>query len=47
MRGNPHVRFGPGAIGKGPTYRAPRRWPTGAGYESDELAHRLMSASVA
>jgi hypothetical protein len=21
MRGNPHVRFGPGAVGKGPDYR--------------------------
>jgi hypothetical protein len=30
MRGNPHVRFGPGAVGKGPDYRAPRRRPTGA-----------------
>jgi len=29
MRGNSHVRFGPGAAGKGPAQQAPRRRPTG------------------
>ena len=29
MTGNDHVRFGPGAAGKGPALRAPRRRPTG------------------
>ncbi len=30
MRGNSHVRFGPGAVGKGSAQQAPRRRPTGA-----------------
>jgi transposase len=29
MRGNSHVRFGPGVAGKGPAKQAPRRRPTG------------------
>jgi len=29
MIGNDHVRFGPGATGKGPAQQAPRQWPTG------------------
>src|SRR6266508_4636330 len=35
MRGNSHVRFGPGAVGKGPARQAPRRRPTGTGVDDD------------
>ncbi len=46
MRGNSHVRFGPGAVGKGSAQQAPRRRPTGAlkGDEQDfkEGAVRLV-----
>ena len=35
MRGNPHVRFGPEAAGKGPAQQAPRRRPTGAAVDAD------------
>jgi hypothetical protein len=36
MIGNGHVRFGPGATGKGPA-RAPRQWPTGAYFTLAEV----------
>jgi hypothetical protein len=34
MIGNDHVRFGPGATGKGPAQQAPRQWPTGTTAET-------------
>ena len=44
MPGNGHVRFGPGAVGEGPT-RAPRRRPTGTGNDP-QLRARLRARGL-
>jgi len=38
MIGNDHVRFGPGAAGKGPVRQAPRQRPTGTDTQHDLIA---------
>src|SRR5664280_903652 len=51
MIGNDHVRFGPGATGKGPAQQAPRQWPTGTAPAGDVVPvraeHRARATTVA